>query len=84
MSKPLKRLKALLMIQRVSCVTYIYLQWGEQVFDTLPILQVCPLTKYVEVCNFYHRYLFFPLYIWVRCRVADSVRVKTASMLRAL
>uniref|UniRef100_A0AAZ3Q3M6 Cysteine protease n=1 Tax=Oncorhynchus tshawytscha TaxID=74940 RepID=A0AAZ3Q3M6_ONCTS len=28
------------------------LQWGEQVFDTLPILQVFLL----EVCNFYHRY----------------------------
>ena len=35
---------------------YIYIQWGEQVFDTLPILQVFPLTKHVEVCNFYHRY----------------------------
>jgi len=27
-------------------------QWGEQVFDTLPILQVFPLTKHVEVFNF--------------------------------
>ena len=34
----------------------IYVQWGEQVFDTLPILQVFLLTKHVEVCNFYHRY----------------------------
>ena len=33
-----------------------YIQWGEQVFDTLPILQVFLLTKHVEVCNFYHRY----------------------------
>uniref|UniRef100_A0A8C4R0S2 G-protein coupled receptors family 1 profile domain-containing protein n=1 Tax=Eptatretus burgeri TaxID=7764 RepID=A0A8C4R0S2_EPTBU len=33
-----------------------YIQWEEQVFDTLPILQVFPLTKHVEVCNFYHRY----------------------------
>ena len=32
------------------------IQWGEQVFDTLLILQVFPLTKHVEVCNFYHRY----------------------------
>ena len=30
------------------------LQWGEQVFDTLPILKVFLLTKHVEVCN--HRY----------------------------
>ena len=34
----------------------IHVQWGEQVFDTLPILQVFSLTKHVEVCNFYHRY----------------------------
>ena len=44
------------------CVTQFMLcrlydvQWGEQVFDTLPILQVFLLTKHVEVCNFYHRY----------------------------
>ena len=31
-----------------------YIQRGEQVFDTLPILQVFLLTKHVEV--FYHRY----------------------------
>ena len=34
----------------------VYIQWGEQVFDTLPILQVFLLTKHVEVCNFYQRY----------------------------
>jgi hypothetical protein len=33
------------------------IQLGEKVFDTLPILQVFLLTKYVEVCNFYHRYI---------------------------
>jgi hypothetical protein len=33
-----------------------YVQWGKQVFDTLPILQVFLLTKPVEVCNFYDRY----------------------------
>jgi hypothetical protein len=26
-----------------------HIQWGEQVFDTLPILQVFLLTKHVEV-----------------------------------
>ena len=31
-------------------------QWGEQVFDTLAILQVSPLAKHVEVSHFYHRY----------------------------
>ena len=29
-----------------------HIQWGEQVFDTLLILQVFLLTKHVEVCNF--------------------------------
>ena len=35
-----------------------YIQWGAvyKVFDTLPILQVFPFTKHVEVCHFYHRY----------------------------
>ena len=36
--------------------TVEYVQWGEQVFDTLSILQVFPPTKHVEVCDFYHRY----------------------------
>uniref|UniRef100_A0A6Q2XTA9 Tensin 1 n=1 Tax=Esox lucius TaxID=8010 RepID=A0A6Q2XTA9_ESOLU len=36
--------------------THTHIQWGEQGFDTLLILQVIPLTKHVEVCNFYHRY----------------------------
>jgi hypothetical protein len=31
----------------------IHGQWWEQVFDTLPILQVFLLTKHVKVCNFY-------------------------------
>jgi len=34
----------------------IHLHWGEQKFNTLPILQVFLLTKHVEVCHFYHRY----------------------------
>jgi len=29
------------------------LQWGEQVFDTLTILQVFPLTNHVEVYTFF-------------------------------
>ena len=31
-------------------LVYIYIQWGEQVFDTLPILHVFLLTKHVDVC----------------------------------
>ena len=30
-----------------------HIQRGEQVFDTLPILQVFLLTKHVEVCIFF-------------------------------
>ena len=29
-------------------ISYVYVQWGEQVFDTLPILQVFLLTEHVE------------------------------------
>jgi len=32
---------------------YTCIQWGEQVFDALLILQVLSLTKHVEVCNLY-------------------------------
>jgi len=28
--------------------------WGEQVFNTLSILQLFPLIKLLEVCDFYH------------------------------
>ena len=31
------------------CMDFADVQWGEQVFDTLPILQVFLLTKHVEV-----------------------------------
>ena len=43
-------------IQSLDIQTPLDIQWGEQVFDRLPILQVFLLTKHVEVCNFYHRY----------------------------
>jgi hypothetical protein len=33
-----------------------HIQWGEQVFESLAILQVFLLTKHVEVGHFYHRY----------------------------
>uniref|UniRef100_A0A8C7GQH7 Solute carrier family 36 member 4 n=1 Tax=Oncorhynchus kisutch TaxID=8019 RepID=A0A8C7GQH7_ONCKI len=47
----------LLSVNGVCVYIYIYIyiyiyMWGEQVFDTLPILQVFLLTKHVEVCNF--------------------------------
>ena len=51
--RPAQRWRRIIQL-RYSIICYI--QWGEQVFDTLPILQVFPLTKHVAVCNFYHRY----------------------------
>ncbi len=38
---------------------YIYnyiIQWGKQVFSQPPIVQVLPLKKMREACNFHHRY----------------------------
>ncbi len=37
------------------CV-YIYIQWGKKVFSQPPIVQVLPLKKMREACNFHHRY----------------------------
>ncbi len=34
----------------------IYIQWGKKVFSQPPIVQVLPLKKMREVCNFHHRY----------------------------
>ncbi len=35
---------------------YIYIQWGNKVFSQPPIVQVLPLKKMREACNFHHRY----------------------------
>ena len=43
----------------VCMYIYIYnlsLQWGKKVFSQPPIVQVLPLKKMREACNFYHRY----------------------------
>ncbi len=33
-----------------------YVQWGKKVFSQPPIVQVLPLKKMREACNFHHRY----------------------------
>ncbi len=33
---------------------YIYTQWGKKVFSQPPIVQVLPLKKMREACNFHH------------------------------
>ncbi len=35
---------------------YVYIQWGKKVFGQPPIVQVLPLKKMREACNFHHRY----------------------------
>ncbi len=37
-------------------LNYIYIQWGKKVFSQSPIVQVLPLKKMREACNFHHRY----------------------------
>ena len=32
------------------------MQWGKKVFSQPPIVQVLPLKKMREACNFHHRY----------------------------
>ncbi len=34
----------------------VYIQWGKKVFSQPPIVQVLPLKKMREACNFHHRY----------------------------
>ena len=33
-----------------------YIQWGKKVFSQQPNVQVLPLKKMREACNFHHRY----------------------------
>ncbi len=35
---------------------YLSIQWGKKVFSQPPIVQVLPLKKMREACNFHHRY----------------------------
>ncbi len=40
----------------LSYSLYNYIQWGKKVFSQPPIVQVLPLKKMREACNFHHRY----------------------------
>ncbi len=44
------------MIELRSARTICYIQWGKKVFSQPPIVQVLPLKKMREACNFHHRY----------------------------
>ncbi len=37
-------------------IYWIYIQWGKKVFSQPPIVQVLPLKKMREACNFHHRF----------------------------
>ncbi len=48
-------------LENIRCIyiyiyIYIYIQWGKKVFSQPPIVQVLPLKKMREACNFHHRY----------------------------
>ncbi len=38
------------------CLKLGSIQWGKKVFSQPPIVQVLPLKKMREACNFHHRY----------------------------
>ncbi len=40
----------------VGNTNLLYIQWGKKVFSQPPIVQVLPLKKMREACNFHHRY----------------------------
>ncbi len=44
----------LLLFCSVGC--FVLIQWGKKVFSQSPIVQVLPLKKMREACNFHHRY----------------------------
>ncbi len=39
-----------------ALITLQNIQWGKKVFSQPPIVQVLPLKKMREACNFHHRY----------------------------
>ncbi len=52
-----------------SCLPLAHLQWGKKVFSQPPIVQVLPLKKMREACNFHHRYT---------STMRDKIRKKTS------
>ncbi len=41
---------------RITFIVVVDVQWGKKVFSQPPIVQVLPLKKMREACNFHHRY----------------------------
>ena len=42
--------------ETLSLKVVLEIQWGKKVFSQPPIVQVLPLKKMREACNFHHRY----------------------------
>ena len=41
----------------MQIIMRVYIQWGKKVLRQPPIVQVLPLKKMREACNFHHRYI---------------------------
>ncbi len=55
----MKRYSKILLQKCEGCTHFceiLYIQWGKKVFSQPPIVQVLPLKKMREACNFHHRY----------------------------
>ncbi len=45
------------LIKQFSLIYFtVHIQWGKKLFSQPPIVQVFPLKKMREACNFHHRY----------------------------
>ncbi len=46
----------ILWFPEIRALEAVHVQWGKKVFSQPPIVQVLPLKKMREACNFHHRY----------------------------
>ncbi len=52
-------IEPLVHVYHIPCLDSVFMfhiQWGKKVFSQPPIVQVLPLKKMIEACNFHHRY----------------------------
>ncbi len=55
------------MTPAIEVKVFNHIQWGKKVFSQPPIVQVLPLKKMREACNFHHRYT---------STMRDKIRIK--------
>ncbi len=51
-----RRIEGVIKAKEAPTKYWVHIQWGKKVFSQPPIVQVLPLKKMREVCNFHHRY----------------------------